>query len=552
MNSTPGHQNREAQAIHPGVYANPHGGHIIHVRVNDRALPVLSSATSTEELAPVDTPTLAGMIVFEDCVAVALQDGHTILLHASDPQMEGSVLRFYHADGTPWRVVALEQLNPGWVSGRYVFRRDLRKFEQRLARIRSHPARSSQRSQATLWATGGWTGGVIYTATPLVWRIQEWQHSPLTTPTVAVPEEGQVQALDEYPPDVQMLLALQEEGVQKTTYQLGGLTLALTYVERIGLAAVVNRYCPRVGGISEGTVMTVLVINRLLAPCPLDRVAKWVEDTGLHLLLGIPNPELLNYHRLADTLQAVFHHWQVIAAEVTLNAVQQFGLRVEAIHYDLTSVCFCGAYEGSSWVEFGYSRDHRPDLKQVNIGLSTTADGEVVLPGGSGIHSGSTNDATTTVSNQQKLQALCERSDILVTGDRIMQSAGNMLAIARAHGRFLGPTDWTPQLRRLVGACPDDAFEAWVCGQGRLPPRMVQIQGTSLRGGPQAAQAMAQAPSHTRPCPTVSQGAFLDAGGHHPGHGTSGGRCTTSGTLVADVRSTASLHGRAPGKGALL
>jgi transposase len=402
---------------------------------------------------------LAGISVFEDCVAVALQGGHTILLQASDPQVEGSVLCFYRANGTLWRVVPLEQLNPGWVSGRYVFRGDLQKFEQRLAGIRSHPARPVDCKRATLWATGGWTGGVVYTATPLIWRVQEWQHSPLTKPQITVPDEGQVQALEAYPPDVQMVLTLQEAGVEKTTYQLGGLALVLTYVERIGLAAVVNRYCPRSGSISEGTVMTVLVINRLLAPCPLHQVGQWVEHTGLHLLLGIRDPTLLNYHRLADTLQAVFHHWQPIAAEVTLKAVEQFGLSVETIHYDLTSVCFCGAYTGSSWVEFGYSRDHRPDLKQVNIGLSATADGEVVLPGGSGIHPGNTNDATTTVPNYEKLQALFERSDILVTGDRIMQSAGNMLAIARAHGRFLGPVDWTPSLRNLVTRCQEGEFQ---------------------------------------------------------------------------------------------
>jgi hypothetical protein len=459
MNSTPGLQNREAQPVCPGVYANRHGGNTIHVKLNDRASPVLSRPETADRLAPADAPTSAGISVFEDCIAVVLQDGHTILLHASAPQVEGSVLCFYHASGTLWRVIPLEQLNPGWVPGRYVFRGDLKKFEQRLAGIRSHPARPIHCKRATLWATGGWRGGVVYTAASLVWRVQEWQHSPLTRPQITVPDEGQVQALEAYPSDVQVVLTLQEAGVEKTTYQLGGLALVLTYVERIGLAAVVNRYCPRSGSISEGTVMTVLVINRLLAPCPLHQVEKWVEHTGLHLLLGIPDPTLLNYHRLADTLQAIFPHWQSIAAEVTLNAVEQFGLSVETIHYDLTSVCFCGTYTGSSWVEFGYSRDHRPDLKQVNIGLSATADGEVALPGGSGIHSGNTNDATTTVPNYQKLQALFERSDILVTGDRIMQSAGNMLTIARAHGRFLGPVDWTPSLRNLVARCQESEFQ---------------------------------------------------------------------------------------------
>ena len=110
-------------------------------------------------------------------------------------------------------------------------------------------------------------------------------------------------------------------------------------------------------------------------------------------------------------------------------------------------------------MEFGYSRDHRPDRPQVNIGLAATADGEVVLPGGSDVHPGSTNDATTTVAAHRQLHTLFHRSDLLVTGDRIMQSAGNMLAIARAHGRFLGPVDWTPYLRTVVAHCPDEQFQ---------------------------------------------------------------------------------------------
>jgi transposase len=262
-----------------------------------------------------------------------------------------------------------------------------------------------------------------------------------------------------YPDDVQQILARQGQGVEKVTYQVGGLNLVLSYVERIGLAESVNRYCPRQGDIAEGTVITVLVINRLLSPCALRQVAKWVTDSGLHFLLGISDPTLLNYDRLADALLAVYPHWQTIAAEVTLQAVEQFQLKVETIHYDLTSVFFHGRYKGSEWVTFGYSRDKRPDKRQVNLGLSTTADGEVVLPGGSGIHSGHTNDATTTVPAHERLHKLFQRSDLLVTGDRIMQSAGNMLTIARAHGRFLGPVDWTPYIRRVVAGCQEETFE---------------------------------------------------------------------------------------------
>ncbi|MHC4500357.1 MAG: hypothetical protein ACYS21_14735, partial [Planctomycetota bacterium] len=87
----------------------------------------------------------------------------------------------------------------------------------------------------------------------------------------------------------------------------------------------------------------------------------------------------LNYDRLVDTLAAVSACWSEIATQVTLQAVERFGLRLETIHYDLTSVFFQGAYQHSELVDLGYSRDHRPDKPQVVLALSTTADGEVPM-----------------------------------------------------------------------------------------------------------------------------------------------------------------------------
>jgi len=299
---------------------------------------------------------------------------------------------------------------------------------------------------------------VVYTTMSLVWRIKGWQHSPLPT-QVNTPTDEQVETLSQaYPQDVQQILAMQESGVEKVTYQVGGIHLVLSYLERIGLAEAIDSRCTRKGKLSEGTVITVLVIDRLLAPCALSNVTDWVKKSGLHLLMGIPDPSLLNYDRLVDALLAVYPHWREIATEITLSAIAQFQLEVKTIHYDLTSILFHGAYDGSSWVDFGYSRDHRPDKPQINIGLSTTADGEVVLLGGSDVHSGSTNDATTTVSAHQQLHALFQRTNLLVTGDRIMQSAENMLTIARAHGRFLGPVKWTHAIRSTVVACREEEF----------------------------------------------------------------------------------------------
>jgi len=444
----------------PGVVENPNGGYHIHIQLNERKPDTTRNRLLNPCPAmPPSTPVLVEMSVFEDCVLFTLQDSEAIVVHVDDPQAAGSVMFFYHADGTLWRAVPLEQLNSGWVASTYRFRGDLRKFDARLARIRSRPARPSWQTHPTFWATAEWQGAVVYVPLGLVWRIHNWQHSPLSEPQIATPSEEQTERLSQaYPADVQRVLAVREETEEKDTYQIGGLNLLLNYVERIGLVEIVNRYCPRDGDISDGMVIAVLVINRLLSPCALSRMDEWVDDTGLHVLLGIADPKLLNYDRLADVLLAVYPHWQTIATEVTLRAVEAFQLKIDTIHYDLTSVFFHGEYEGSDWVTFGYSRDKRPDKRQVNIGISATADGEVVLPGGSGIHSGDTNDGTTTVPTHERLHKLFQRSDLLVTGDSIMHSAENMLLISRAHGRFLGPTKMTPRIRRVVAACAEDEF----------------------------------------------------------------------------------------------
>jgi len=319
---------------------------------------------------------------------------------------------------------------------------------------------------------------VVYTARGLVERVRAWQHSALPQPEVEVPSAEQVEILsDVLPAEVQQLIALQAEGVTKQTYQVGGLRLLLKYLAEIGLIEIINQYCPRrpdEEGVSEGQAIAALLINRMLAPCALSNVAAWVQQSGLHLLLGIADPQKFNYDRLVDALLAVNRHWSDIVVEITLRAVEAFGLKVETVHYDLTSILFYGDYEGSAWIDYGYSRDHRPDKPQLNLGLSATDDGEVVLPGGSDLYPGHTNDGATTLKAHQQLRQLFQRSDILVTGDRIMQSAENMLLIARAHARFLGPVVWTPRLRRIVAACALSEF--------KVLPVSSQTAGRHLKG----------------------------------------------------------------------
>jgi transposase len=436
----------------------------MHVIIDDQGSEIVPTAIGPRDLAPASALSLDHFTVFEDTVKFVSQTEGALVVHASAPEMRSAMVYFYGHNGTLQCALPLSIFNPGWVWGCYRFRGDLKKMDERLARLQVHAQPTSRqrgRTKPTLWQVSDWQSPVVYAPLALVERLLDWRHELSTQPQVlAAKQPKRVKQLNAvYPPDVAHVLAMKGQGAQKVTYTLGGIHMLLAYLERLGLAEVVDRYCGRVGQISEGVVFVVIVLNRLLFPLPLHHVGEWAGKVGLHLLLGIPDVALLNYDRLVDTLAGVSACWEEIATDVTLNAVERFGLRVETIHYDLTSVFFHGAYQESEMVDWGYSRDHRPDKPQVVFALSTTADGEVPLPGACGVHKGNTQDVNTPVQHMRRLQATFRRTDLLVTGDRAMQSAENMLLIARVHGRFLGPLKLTDTQKSSIASIPEREFQ---------------------------------------------------------------------------------------------
>lgn len=84
---------------------------------------------------------------------------------------------------------------------------------------------------------------------------------------------------------------------------------------------------------------------------------------------------LANKDRLCTHLQERYRSW--------------FGVDFEFLLYDVTSTYFEGQAQGNPKAARGYSRDHRPDCKQVNLGLVVTPEG---LPIGYEVFAGNTAD----------------------------------------------------------------------------------------------------------------------------------------------------------------
>lgn len=230
---------------------------------------------------------------------------------------------------------------------------------------------------------------------------------------------------------------------------LGALPALLPLCEQVGLRAIVNRRCYPEGDAPEdldvGTVALVLALNRLQAPQPLVHVEEWVGQSALGDLLGIEAGQC-NDDRLARTLDTLLPHLDAIWQDLLVATATAFAVDLSALCYDITSISFCGAYDDADLVRYGYSRDHRPDRKQIELAATVTA------PGGIPVDyrplAGNVADRTTPVEQLRRLQELLALlpsrpadQPTLVISDRAMLTEAALAAYATSTLCYLGPLD---------------------------------------------------------------------------------------------------------------
>jgi transposase len=87
------------------------------------------------------------------------------------------------------------------------------------------------------------------------------------------------------------------------------------------------------------------------------------------------------------------------------KAIVKHSLGLSHLHFDTTSLSFYGEYktdEENPLVTYGYSKKHRPDLKQVLFGMTVTQDGNIPITGR--ITAGNTSDSTENRFNITSLR----------------------------------------------------------------------------------------------------------------------------------------------------
>ncbi len=102
--------------------------------------------------------------------------------------------------------------------------------------------------------------------------------------------------------------------------------------------------------------------------------------------------------------------------------------------YDVTSTYFEGQAEKNPQAQRGYSRDHRPDCKQVNIALVVSRCG---MPLGYEIFAGNRNDATTLKEMVEHVEGLYGRANRIWVMDRGMAGEDNVKYLRQGGRRYI-------------------------------------------------------------------------------------------------------------------
>ena len=195
--------------------------------------------------------------------------------------------------------------------------------------------------------------------------------------------------------------------------RLDHLGLIASVIKDLGLIAMIDA---RLGAdeqeeITPGEAVAGMILNGLgFANRPLSLTPQFFAKTPLELLFreGV-RAEMFNRFKLGRTLDKVHTYGcDLLFSEMAVAVCAHEGLDLRFNHLDTTSFALTGEYvpdsnEQAITITQGYSKDHRPDLKQAVLELMVSQDGGV--PFVSKSWDGNTSDT----------QIFQERAEALIT-----------------------------------------------------------------------------------------------------------------------------------------
>lgn len=234
------------------------------------------------------------------------------------------------------------------------------------------------------------------------------------------------------------------------TERLGPLPIINNFLQRIGLEELLEKHVPtkdRRCVVPYAKGLGVLLRSIIVEREPIYRQQETVL-TFAPTMYGLGQDEMdkVGDDRIGRALDRLFDADRAALLTEAIVAVgKRFKVCFNQLHNDSTTIRFCGQYRlakgrrirgrRAPCVTYGYSKDHRPDLKQLLFSMTTSADGGV--PVQFRCSDGNTNDSQTHIETWEALRQVAGRVDFLYVADSKLCTRENMDHIDRQGGRFV-------------------------------------------------------------------------------------------------------------------
>jgi hypothetical protein len=169
------------------------------------------------------------------------------------------------------------------------------------------------------------------------------------------------------------------QGKTLRSRKLGALPILDRFLARLRIAEALGDRLPREDRrwrVPTATALLRLVKNLLVCREPLYGLGQWAARHE-PALLGLAEEQLgtLNDDRVGRALDRLFDaDVASLTLDVAAGAVREFGVTLDQLHNDSTTVTVHGDYDSAtqertlrgrlrSAITWGHNKDHRPDLK---------------------------------------------------------------------------------------------------------------------------------------------------------------------------------------------
>jgi transposase len=219
--------------------------------------------------------------------------------------------------------------------------------------------------------------------------------------------------------------------------RFGDIYVALRAWQQLGLDRLMQRLLGQVAThVPMALVAALIAINRLVEPRSERGIFHWLPGTALPELLDFRLSRLALNH-LYRCLSLVEPHKQTIEQHLADQGRNLFAFRNDLLLYDLTSTYFEGRLDDNPKAQRGYSRDHRPDCKQLCIGLVVNREG---FPLGYESLAGNRRDATTLLPMITALEGRFGACPRIICFDRGMATEANLRQLRQTQRPYLCAT----------------------------------------------------------------------------------------------------------------